>query len=92
MRKQKRKTIKLGEGGAAQIFELHVTCDWCVNQEKARPSHFVTRATGTLHDDGARKGWRIGLTGIDVCPQCLAEEGEPPVLAPEPRQRNLFDD
>lgn len=91
MRKQKRKTIKLGEGGAAQILELHVTCDWCVNQQKERPAAFVTRATGTLSDDGARKGWRIGPTGIDVCPQCLREAGEPPVLKLEPRQGELFD-
>lgn len=90
MRKQKRKTIKLGEGGAAQIMELHVTCDLCINQQKEKPATFVTRATGTLFDDAARKGWRCTRAGQDICPKCLAEDGQPPVLAPEPKQGELF--
>lgn len=91
MRKQKRETIKLGLGGSAQITNLHVTCDWCLNQGKERPASFVTRATGTLYDDAFRKGWKCTRAGQDICPVCLDEEGEPPVLAPEPKQRELFE-
>jgi hypothetical protein len=91
VRKQKRETVNLGLSGKAQIMNLHVSCDWCLRQKKARPARFVTRATGTLFDDAARWGWRCTRAGEDVCPKCLAEAGEPPVLKPEPMQRELFD-
>ncbi len=92
MRKQKREKIKLGLGGSVQIVKLHVTCDWCLNEKKKRPSSFVTRATGTLFDDAVRKGWRCTRSGQDVCPACLKEAGEPPVPSPEPKQLDLFED
>jgi hypothetical protein len=63
-----------------------------VSKGTERPRSFKTRATGTLFNDAARLGWRCTRGGQDVCPAYLAEEGEPPVLAPEPKQRNLFDE
>jgi hypothetical protein len=92
MRKQKRETINLGLAGSAQIVKIVVACDWCVNQEKERPASFTTRATGTLFTDAVRLGWRCTRSGQDICPACLAEDGEPPVLGPEPKQRELFGD
>ena len=94
MRKQKREKLELPGGNHVGIFNLHVTCDWCINQQKEPPATFVSRASGTLPADAARLGWHLLACGIDVCPACALEDGlEPPTVstAPDvPVQLDLF--